>query len=186
MKLTAHGAQLNLPAYGTGTLDGAARAEPQRPRATALLSGKVATFQRHDSFLRISRRDADSAQTMTLPPLDLDVAMASGRTYACAARDLAPGSDIGATGSAPVGRYARRADDGRDILGDERDADVLRSRVPRAERARRASARRTASSRRSMRPATTHVTNPDPNSPYSGVDVTVAVDGPVTNPQITF
>jgi len=34
--------------------------------------------------------------------------------------------------------------------------------------------------------AVSHVSNPDPYSAYSSVDVTVAVNGPVTNPQVTF
>ncbi len=184
VKLTARGAQLNLPAYGTGTLDGAVTLS-RNGGAAALLNGKVQLSNATIPFSAFLAATQHAAQTTTLPPLDLDVAMAIGKNVRVRGSGFGAGLDIGATGSAqlsgtlaaPTMAGTFSATSGTLTYYDRAFRVQSAHVVFRPENGIIPTIRAT---------ATTHVTNPDPNSPYSGVDVTVAVDGPATNPRISF
>ena len=181
---TARGAQLNLPAYGTGTLDGAL-ALSRNAGQTAMLSGKVQLSNAAIPFSAFIAATQNAAQTMKLPPLDLDVAMAVGKNVRVRGSGFGAGLDIGATGSAQLaGTLAAPT-----MAGTFSSTSGTLTYYDRAFRVQ--SAHVVFRPQNGVIPtihasATTHVTNPDPNSPYSGVDVTVSVEGQVTNPQVTF
>ena len=136
VNVTAKGAQLNLPAYGNGTIDGALallrNGESHRRCSVARSTFSNATIP----FSAFVAATQNGTLLTKLPPLDLDVALAIGKNVRVRGSGFGAGLDIGATGSAAVERYARRTDDGRHVLGNQRNAHVLRPCVPRPERAR--------------------------------------------------
>jgi len=180
---TARGAQLNLPAYGTGTLDGAI-ALTRNPGSPASLRGKItlsnATIP-FSAFLAASQKGTGGAP----PPLDLDVDMVVGKNVRVRGSGFGAGLDVAGTGEAKVGGTLAAPT----MAGTFSSTSGTLTYYDRAFRVQ--------SARVVFRPedgiiptirasATTRVTNPDPNSPYSGVDVSVAVEGQVTNPRISF
>ncbi len=185
LNLIAKGAQLNLPAYGNGTIDGTLALLRNGASGPALLSGKVQFSNATIPFSAFVAATQDGALLTKLPPLDLDVALAIGKNVRVRGSGFGAGLDIGATGSAAVsGTLAAPM-----MAGTFSATSGTLTYYDRAFRVQRAHV--------TFRPedgviptihatGTTHVNNPDPNSIYSGVDVTVAVEGPVTNPRITF
>ncbi len=184
MMATARSAQLNLPTYGTGTLDGAI-ALVRNAGAPAQLSGKVelsnATIP-FSAFLAATRNSAAAAKP---PPLDLDVNMVVGKNVRVRGSGYGAGLDVSGTGSGHLGGSLAAPT----MAGAFSATSGTLTYYDRAFRVQ--SAKVVFRPENGIIPTitatgTTHVTNPDPNSPYSGVDVTVTVEGQVTNPSITF
>jgi TamB, inner membrane protein subunit of TAM complex len=184
MMATARAAQLNLPTYGTGTLDGAI-ALVRNPGAPARLSGKVELSNAaipFSAFLAATQNKGAAAQPL---PLDLDVDMVVGKNVRVRGSGFGAGLDIGATGSAQLGGSLAAPT----MAGTFSATTGTLTYYDRAFRVQ--SAKVVFRPENGIIPTiaatgTTHVTNPDPNSPYSGVDVTVSVSGEVTNPSISF
>ncbi|MGB6986842.1 MAG: translocation/assembly module TamB domain-containing protein [Candidatus Aquilonibacter sp.] len=184
MMATARGAQLNLPTYGTGTLDGAI-ALVRNAGAPALLSGKVELSNAAIPFSAFLAAAQNNGAAVKPPPLDLNVDMVVGKNVRVRGSGFGAGLDIGATGSGQLGGTLAAPT----MAGTFSATSGTLTYYDRAFRVQ--------SAKVVFRPdngiiptitatGTTHVTNPDPNSPYSGVDVTVSVEGQVTNPKISF
>ncbi|HUN29804.1 MAG TPA: translocation/assembly module TamB domain-containing protein, partial [Alphaproteobacteria bacterium] len=185
IKLKAKGAQLDLPAYGSGAID----ADLTLTRAAAhnaLLSGTAQLSNATIPFAAFLAATQQSAQGgFPLPPLDLDVQMKAGKNVRVRGSGYGAGLDIGATGAVHLaGSFANPTLDGSFAA-----TSGTLTYYDRAFRVQQAKV--------TFRPdegiiptlhatAETHISNPDPYSAYGSVDVTVAVNGPVTNPQVTF
>ena len=185
IKLKAHQAQLNLPEYGSGAID-AALALTKTNGHDALVSGTVSMSNAAIPFAAFIAATQQSAASSGTPlPLDFDVQMEIGKNVRVRGSGFGAGLDIGATGSAHLsGSLAAPTLDGTFAA-----TSGTLTYYDRAFRVQ--SAKVVFNPSQGIIPtlhatATTHVSNPDPYSNYSSVDVTVAVEGPVTNPKLTF
>lgn len=181
----AHGAQLNLPDYGDGALD-ADLALVRATGSSAMLRGKVTVSNATIPFAAFLAAAQKSSQNTGPPlPLDFDVQMDVGKGVRVRGSGFGAGLDIGATGSVNLsGSLAAPA-----LKGSFTSTSGTLTYYDRAFRVQ--SAKVVFDPAQGIIPtlhatATTHISNPDPNSAYSSVDVSVAVEGPVTNPQLTF
>ena len=132
----AKNAQLDLPAYGKGTLD-ADVALKKLPLQTALLSGNVALSNAtlpFSSFLQA----AQSGAGKTGPPIPLafDLQASAGKNVRVRGSGYGAGLDIGTSGSVKLGGTLAAPTLAGTIHVDRRNADVFRQSVPRAERQR--------------------------------------------------
>ena len=117
IKVNAKGAQLNLPAYGSGAIDADLALTREDSRAallsgTAQLSNAAIPFA---AFLAAAQKGAQSVSP--LPPLDLDVEMKAGKNVRVRGSGYGAGLDIGAT-AASFGRQPCRPDARRQLHGD--------------------------------------------------------------------
>jgi hypothetical protein len=181
----AHQAQLNLPAFGSGAVD-AALTLTKAGGQDALLAGTVSLSNASIPFAAFIAATQKSAQSSGPPlPLDFDIKMDIGKNVRVKGSGFGAGLDIGATGSAHLaGSLAAPT-----LQGTFASTSGTLTFYDRAFRVQ--SAKVVFDPKAGIVPtlratATTHVSNPDPSSPYGSVDVTVAVDGLVTNPKLTF
>jgi hypothetical protein len=185
IKVNAKGAQLNLPAYGSGAIDAdlALTREDSHPAllsGTAQLSNASIPFA---AFLAAAQKGSQGGSP--LPPLDLDVEMKAGKNVRVRGSGYGAGLDIGATGGVHLaGSLAAPTLDG--------SFTATSGTLTYYDRAFRVqTAKVTFNPDAGIIPtlhatAQTQISNPDPYSGFGSVTVTVSVIGPVTNPQVTF
>jgi hypothetical protein len=176
---------LNVPEFGSGAFD-AALTLTKTSGHDALLGGTVALSNAAIPFAAFIAATQKGAQSSGPPlPLDFDIKMDIGKNVRVKGSGFGAGLDIGATGSAHLaGSLAAPT-----LQGTFASTSGTLTFYDRAFRVQ--SAKVVFDPAQGIVPtlratATTHVSNPDPTSPYGSVDVTVAVDGPVTNPKLTF
>ncbi|HTV92554.1 MAG TPA: translocation/assembly module TamB domain-containing protein [Verrucomicrobiae bacterium] len=186
INLKAQQAQLNFPAYGSGSFDAALALSKTNAQKDALLRGTVSLSSATIPFAAFIAATKQSAQGASLPlPLDLDIQMDIGKNVRVRGSGFGAGLDIGASGSAHLaGSLAAPT-----LQGTFAATNGTLTFYDRAFRIQ--SAKVVFNPDQGLIPtlratATTHVSNPDPSSPFSSVDVTASVDGPVTNPKLTF
>ncbi|HTX57522.1 MAG TPA: translocation/assembly module TamB domain-containing protein [Candidatus Acidoferrales bacterium] len=185
VNVAAHGAQLNLPAWGEGTIDGNI-ALTRAPSQVAKVGGTIELSNATIPFAAfVGSIEQSSLSATVLPPLDLDLHFNVGRNVRVRGTGFGAGLDIAGTGSLhatgsltdPVLDGTFKATSGTLTYYDR--------------------AFRVAQARVVFDPAAgivpvlhasgiTRVTNPDPSSPYSSVDIVATVEGPVNNPRLTF
>lgn len=183
MHASAHGAQLDLPAYGNGTLDGAISLV-KRPSGNALLSGNATLSNATLAFAAfIKAAQASSALTGPPLPLDFDLRAAAGKNVRVRGSGYGAGLDIGVTGSVNLGGTlaAPTLDGSFDSTGG------TLTYFDRAFRVQQGSVRFNPAD--GVLPtiravATTTVVNPDPDrarNPYGSAEIRISVDGPIPN-----
>ncbi|HEY6486956.1 MAG TPA: translocation/assembly module TamB domain-containing protein [Candidatus Cybelea sp.] len=181
LKAVARGAQLDLPAYGSGTLD-AVLTVAKQPAALALLSGSITLSNAalpFASFLKAATQTG-SGQALALP-LAFDVRATAGKNVRVRGSGYGAGLDIGASGSVRLaGTLATPT-----LEGTFASTGGTLTYFDRAFRVQQASVRFNATD--GVLPAlhavaSTTVVNPDPDrarNPYGSADVTITVNGPI-------
>ncbi|MBV9333613.1 MAG: translocation/assembly module TamB domain-containing protein [Candidatus Eremiobacteraeota bacterium] len=183
MRASAHGAQLDLPEFGNGTLDGALTLV-KRPSGNALLSGNATLSNATLAFASFVRAAQASSAIAGPPlPLDFDLAATAGRNVRVRGSGYGAGLDIGVAGSVKLGGTlaAPTLDGTFDSTGG------TLTYFDRAFRVQQGSVRFNPSD--GVLPtiravATTTVVNPDPDrarNPYGSAEITIRVDGPIPN-----
>ncbi|HUA08715.1 MAG TPA: translocation/assembly module TamB domain-containing protein [Candidatus Acidoferrales bacterium] len=185
LQAKASGAQLDLPAYGRGSID----ADLSLTRAVgqdAKLTGSATLSNAAIPFAAFIAATQNSGQAASLPiPLDLDVQMNVGRNVRVRGSGYGAGLDIGATGGVHLaGSLAAPT-----LSGSFAATGGTLTYYDRAFRVQ--AAKLTFTPADGVIPtlhatATTRITNPDPSSAYNSVDVTVAVDGSISNPRLSL
>ncbi len=184
----AKNAQLDLPAYGKGTLD-ADVALKKLPLQTALLSGKVALSNAtlpFSSFLQA----AQSGAGKTGPPIPLafDLQASAGKNVRVRGSGYGAGLDIGTSGSVKLGGTLAAPT----LAGTITSNGGTLTYFDKAFRVQNGSV--------SFDPAdgvlpnihavaVANVNNPDPDkarNPYGTADITITVDGPIAGLKIAF
>ena len=180
-KAWARGAQFDLPAYGSGTLD-AQIALAKRPGSNALLSGKVtlsnATLS-FASFVRAAQRSGSLASTPL--PLAFDLQATAAKNVRVRGNGYGAGLDIGVAGTAKLAGTLMAPT----LAGTFESTGGTLTYFDRAFRVQEGSVRFNPSD--GVLPAlhavaTTTVVNPDPDrarNPYGSADITIRVDGPI-------
>ncbi len=103
LRAAARGAQLDLPAYGSGTLDGAI-ALVKQANTTALLSGKVTLSNATLPFSAFLRAAQQSGSLAGAPlPVAFDLNAIVGKNVRVRGSGYGAGLDIGVGGSVKVG-----------------------------------------------------------------------------------
>lgn len=182
----AHGAQFDLPAYGSGMVD-ANLALVRGATGDAKLSGKATLSNAlipFSAFIAAAQNSAQLGKT-PLPPLDFDVDFVAGKNVRVRGNGYGAGLDIGATGQIHLAGSTTNPT----LDGSFAATNGTLTYVDRAFRVQQAHV--TFHPDDGVIPVLhasgiTRISNPDPRSPYSSVDVTVSVDGQVTNPKISF
>jgi autotransporter translocation and assembly factor TamB len=184
INLTARNAQLDLPQYGSYTI-GADLALTKTSGPNALLHGNVTLANATIPFAAFIAATQNAQNGVPPLPLDFDVQMDMGKNVRVRGSGYGAGLDIGATGgihlagtlTAPTLRGTIAATSGTLTFYDRafrvQSAKVVFDPDDGIIPTLHAS-------------AVTHISSPDPYSGYSAVDVTAAVEGPVTNPKLTF
>lgn len=185
-KLTARGAQLNLPTYGRGTLDADLVLERTTPQQTPDLRGAVTLSNAAIPFAAFLAATAQSAGNKGTPlPLDFDIRLDAGKNVRVRGSGYGAGLDLGATGGVQLaGSLANPTLDGS--FTTTNGTLTYYDRAFRLQQARVEFDPKDGVIPIVHATGITHVTNPDPNSPFTSIDVTAAVDGPVTNPKVSF
>ncbi|MGB8627201.1 MAG: translocation/assembly module TamB domain-containing protein, partial [Candidatus Cybelea sp.] len=177
----ARGAQLDLPAYGSGTLD-AALTVAKQPAGLALLSGSVSLSNAalpFASFLKAATQPGSGLPTAL--PLAFDVRATAGKNVRIRGSGYGAGLDIGASGSARLaGTLAAPT-----LEGTFESTGGTLTYFDRAFRVQQASVQFNAAD--GVLPAlhavaNTTVVNPDPDrgrNPYGSAEVTITVNGPI-------
>ncbi|MGA8534018.1 MAG: translocation/assembly module TamB domain-containing protein [Candidatus Tumulicola sp.] len=188
-KGVAKGAQLNLPAYGSGALD-ADLALTKTPASQALLSGNVtlndATLP-FSAFVQAAAQGSDAAKR-TLPPIGFDLNAAAGKNVRVRGSGYGAGLDIGVAGKVHLqGTLASPQ-----LSGTIASTGGTLTYFDRAFRVQKGSVGFDPSD--GVLPtisavATTSVVNPDPDrarNPYGSAEITITVDGPIQGLKIDF
>jgi hypothetical protein len=176
----ARGAQLDLPSYGSGTLD-ARLALEKKLDATALLSGSVILTNATLPFASfVKAATASSPAGFAQLPLAFDIKAAAGRNVRVRGSGYGAGLDIGAAGAVRLsGTLAAPV-----LAGTIESTGGTLTYFDRAFRVQQGSVQFNAAD--GVRPilhavASTSVVNPDPDrarNPYGSAEVTIKVDGP--------
>ncbi len=182
LKASARGAQLDLPAYGNGTLDGQITLA-KRPDSNALLSGSLALSNGTLPFASFLKAAQQSAAVSGPPlPLAFNLQATAGKNVRVRGNGYGAGLDIGVAGSAKLaGTLAKPT-----IAGTFESTGGTLTYFDRAFRVQQGSVRFNAAD--GVLPtlsavATTTVVNPDPDrarNPYGSADITISVDGPIS------
>ncbi|HKU80745.1 MAG TPA: translocation/assembly module TamB domain-containing protein, partial [Candidatus Tumulicola sp.] len=189
VKGIAKGAQLNLPAYGNGTID-ADLALTKTPASQALLSGKVTLSNATLPFSAFiaAAQPAPGAAAFALPPVAFDLNATAGRAVRVRGSGYGAGLDIGVAGSVHLqGTLAAPQLDGKIA-----STGGTLTYFDRAFRVQEGSV--------SFDPAdgvlptihavaTTSVVNPDPDrarNPYGSAEITITVEGQIEGLKIGF
>lgn len=182
----ARGGQLDLPAFGSGTLDAQIKLN-KTPQSQALLAGNVTLSNATLPFLTFYKA-AQGSGSVALPPLPLafDLRAAAGKNVRVRGSGYGAGLDIGASGSVHLsGTLAAPA-----LSGTIDSTGGTLTYFDRAFRVQQGNV--------SFNPAdgvtptlhavaTSSVVNPDPDrarNPYGSAEVTIAVDGPIQSLKI--
>jgi autotransporter translocation and assembly factor TamB len=183
---TARRAELDLPAYGSGTLD-AQLALVKRPDAAALLTGNVTLSNATLPFASFIKAATQSSSARAAQiPLAFDVSATVGKNVRVRGSGYGAGLDIGAAGSVRLGGTLSAPT----LTGAFQSTGGTLTYFDRAFRVQQGSVRFNASD--GVLPtlhavATTSVVNPDPDrvrNPYGNADVTISVDGPIAGLKI--
>lgn len=186
----ANGAQLDLPAYGRGTVDGAVAVSRElghdaRLSGDVLLSNAAIPFS---AFLAGLGGQQNGAGGVSPLALDFDLNLAAGKNVRVRGTGYGAGLDIGAAGSTHLGgSLGAPTMDGQFV-----STGGTLTYFDRAFRVQSATVAFTPSA--GIIPTlhavgTTHVVNPDPDparNPYGSADVTIKVDGPLDGLKIAF
>ncbi len=183
----AKGAQLDLPAYGSGTID-AKLALTRTPGTTALLAGNASVENAVIPFSAfLAAADGGPAPSFPLA-LRFDLGLAAGKNVRVRGGGYGAGLDIGATGDVKLaGTLANPT-----LAGGFTATSGTLTYFDRAFRVQQGTVR--------FSPAdgiiptlhasgVTHVVNPDTNlarNPYGSADITIDVDGPLNGLKIAF
>jgi hypothetical protein len=187
-KGVAKGAQLNLPAFGTGALD-ADLALTKTPASQALLSGKVTL---NDATLPFSAFVAAatnaSAIKVPLPPVAFDLTASAGKNVRVRGNGYGAGLDIGVAGKVHLeGTLASPQLDG--TIKSTGGTLTYFDRAFRVQEGHVAFDPGAGVIPTIHAVATTNVVNPDPDrarNPYGSADITIKVDGPIEGLKIDF
>ncbi|HZV76361.1 MAG TPA: translocation/assembly module TamB domain-containing protein [Candidatus Babeliales bacterium] len=182
LNASARGAQFDLPAYGSGTLD-ALVALAKRPASDAILSGNVSLSNAtlpFSAFVRAAQR-AGSLSGPSLP-LAFDLHATAGKNVRVRGSGYGAGLDIGVTGSASLAGTLSAPT----LSGAFSSTSGTLTYFDRAFRVSQGSV--TFSPSDGVIPnlhavATTSIVNPDPDrarNPYGTADITIRVDGPIS------
>ncbi len=182
---TARRAQLNLPAYGSGTLD-AQLALLKRPGTVALLSGNATLSDAALPFASFIKAATQSSSAGVAIPLAFDVSATAGKNVRVRGSGYGAGLDIGATGSVRLGGTLAAPT----LAGAFESTGGTLTYFDRAFRVQQANVHFNAAD--GVLPAlhavaTTSVVNPDPDrarNPYGSAEVTITVDGPIAGLKI--
>lgn len=186
LNASAHGAQLDLPAYGSGTLDGAlALVKP--PSGDAHVSGNATLSNATLAFAAfVKAAQASSALAGPPLPLDFDVRATAGKNVRVRGSGYGAGLDIGVAGSVSLaGTLAAPT-----LAGTFDSTGGTLTYFDRAFRVQQGSVRFNPAD--GVLPtiravATTTVVNPDPDrarNPYGSAEVTIRVDGQIAGLRI--
>jgi hypothetical protein len=186
LKASARGAQLDLPAYGNGTLDGAI-ALTKHAESDALLAGDIALSNGTLSFASFIKagQESNAASALSLP-LAFNLQLTAGKNVRVRGNGYGAGLDIGVAGSAKLaGKLTAPT-----LAGSFDSTGGTLTYFDRAFRVQQGSVRFNASD--GVLPAlhavaTTTVVNPDPDrarNPYGSADITIRVDGPIAGLRI--
>lgn len=188
MRASARGAQLDLPAYGSGTLD-ASMAVAKRPGSDALLSGSATLSNATLSFAAFIKAAQSSGSTSgPALPLAFDLQATAGKNVRVRGSGYGAGLDIGVDGSVKLaGTLAAPT-----LAGGFKSTSGTLTYFDRAFRVQQGNVQFNAAD--GVVPtlhavATTSVVNPDPDrarNPYGSAEVTIRVDGSISNPKIAF
>ncbi len=185
VEATARNAQLDLPAYGSGTVD-AKLSLTKKPGAIATLAGSAtlsnATLP-FATFLKAAQSGGSSGPPL---PLAFDLEAVAGKNVRIRGSGYGAGLDIGASGSVRVGGTlaAPTLDGGIASTGG------TLTYFDRAFRVREGKV--TFNSADGVQPdlhavGVANVVNPDPDrarNPYGSAEITIAVDGPIAGLRI--
>jgi hypothetical protein len=178
---SANGAQLDFPAYGSGTIDAKIKLE-KNPQTQALLSGSLALNNATLPFATFLKAAQGSSEIVAPPlPLAFDLNATAGRNVRVRGSGYGAGLDIGATGTVRVGGTLAAptmdgafASTGGTLTYFDRAFRVQKGGV-------------TFHAADGVLPtlhavASSSVVNPDPDrarNPYGSADITIRVDGPI-------
>jgi hypothetical protein len=183
----ARGAQLDLPEFGSGTID-AKIALTKEPKADALLAGNVTLSHATLPFLSFLKAAQQGGTGLPPLPLAFDLHMTAGKNVRVRGSGYGAGLDIGTTGSVHLaGTLAAPT-----LSGSIKSTGGTLTYFDRAFRVTEGSV--------AFNPAngvvptlhavaTTTVVNPDPDrarNPYGSLSVTINVDGPIQSPRVGF
>ncbi len=178
----ARGAQLDVPAYGSGTLDAHVSVQ-KTPRSPALVSGGVTLSNATLPFATFLKAAGKSSQLAggTLP-LSFDLDATAGRNVRVRGNGYGAGLDISATGGVHLGGTLAAPT----LSGTIGSGGGTLTYFDRAFRVQEGSVEFTPSD--GIVPtlhavASTTVVNPDPDrarNPYGSADITITVDGPIS------
>ncbi len=188
VKAIAKGAQLALPAYGTGTID-ANIALTKTPSSSALLSGDAVLSNATLPFVAfINAAQGASGGGLPALPLAFDFNATAGKNVRVRGNGYGAGLDIGATGAVRLGGTLSNPT----LDGGFTSSGGTLTYFDRAFRVREGSVQFDPSS--GLIPtihavATASVVNPDPDrarNPYGTAQITINVDGQIENLKIGF
>jgi len=177
----ARGAQLDLPAYGAGTLD-AKVAVAKAPTSAAVLSGGVTLSNAALPFSAFLKAAGQSSAGAAALPLAFDLNATAGRNVRVRGNGYGAGLDIGATGSVHLGGTLAAPT----LSGTIGSTGGTLTYFDRAFRVQQGTVEFTPSdgivpTLRAV--ATTNVVNPDPDrarNPYGSADITITVNGQIS------
>ncbi|HYL26557.1 MAG TPA: translocation/assembly module TamB domain-containing protein, partial [Candidatus Nitrosotalea sp.] len=188
MKGTARGAQFDLPAYGSGTLD-AQLTLTKHPGSDALLAGSATLSNASLAFASFVRaaQQSGSAATLSLP-LAFDLDATAGKNVRVRGSGYGAGLDIGVTGSVKVGGTFKAPT----LAGSFESTGGTLTYFDRAFRVTEGSVHFNQSD--GLLPtlhavASSNVVNPDPDrarNPYGSADITIRVDGPIAGLKVAL
>ncbi len=188
-KGVARGAQLDLPEYGSGTID-ADLALTKTPSTHALLSGSLALSNATLPFSAFvnAATQASTGEAPKLPPLAFDLSATAGKNVRVRGTGYGAGLDIGGAGTVRLGgTLAAPTLDGKFT-----SSGGTLTYFDRAFRVQEGSVDfdpATGLSPTIHAVATTSVVNPDPDrarNPYGSAQITIDVNGPISNLAIDF
>ncbi|HEY1429518.1 MAG TPA: translocation/assembly module TamB domain-containing protein [Candidatus Tumulicola sp.] len=193
VKTVAKNAQLDLPSYGTGSVN-ADLALTKTPSSPALLSGNLTLADASlpfAAFIRAAQGGGDASGAPSgfhLPPLAFDVNAEAGRNVRVRGAGYGAGLDIGVAGSVRLAGTTATPQ----LVGTIASTGGTLTYFDRAFRVREGSVSFTQGG--GLVPdihavAFTSVVNPDPDrarNPYGSAEITIAVDGPIDGLKIDF
>ncbi len=191
ISLRTKGAQIDMPAFGSGTFD-SQLALSRTPGQTAQLKGKVLVRDAIVPFNAFLKFGGGGAGTNAGPPFNLafDLGITAGKNVRVRGGGAGIfGLDISGEGAAHLGGTLLG---GPSLDGQFNSAGGTLTYIDHVFKVQ--TGRVTFNPANGVIPdvyavATTHVTNPDPNiqrNPTGSVDITATVTGPVTSPKIAF
>jgi TamB, inner membrane protein subunit of TAM complex len=187
VKARAKGAQLDLPAYGTGTID-ADIALTKTPASTALLSGDAVLSNSTLPFVAFINAAQGASGGGPPIPLSFDFKATAGKNVRVRGSGYGAGLDIGATGAVRLaGTLAKPA-----LVGGFTSSGGTLTYFDRAFRVQEGSVQFDPAD--GLQPTihavgTTTVVNPDPDrarNPYGSAQITINVNGQIENLKIGF
>ncbi len=186
-KGSARGASLDLPAYGSGTLD-ATLALQKHTGGNALLSGDVTLSNATLSFASFVKAAQGGGASLPPLPLAFDLRATAAKNVRVRGNGYGAGLDIGATGAVALGGTLAAP-----ILNGSFDSTGgSLTYFDRAFRVREGTVKFEKAD--GVLPtlhavATTTVVNPDPDrvrNPYGSAEITITVDGPIQGLRVGF